>query len=96
MTIYKPDDPDEPYLLPPILQEWLPESHLANFIHEMVGELDLGAIHKKYSKRKRDGRGQKPFDPEMMVGLLFYAYCTGKPSSRRIEKASYEEIPYRC
>jgi len=95
MTIYKPYDPDQPYLLPPILQEWLPESHLANFIHEMVGELDLGAIHKKYSKRKRDGRGQKPFDPEMMVGLLFYAYCTGKPSSRRIEKASYEEIPYR-
>ena len=63
MTIYKPYDPDQPYLLPPILQEWLPESHLANFIHEMVGELDLGAIHKKYLKRKRDGRGQKPFDP---------------------------------
>lgn len=95
MTIYKPYDPDQPYLLPPILQEWLPESHLANFIHEMVGELDLGAIHKKYSKRKRDGRGQKPFDPGMMVRLLFYAYCTGKPSSRKIEKASYEEIPYR-
>jgi len=95
MTIYKPYDPDQPYLLPPILQEWLPESHLANFIHEMVGELDLGAIHKKYLKRKRDGRGQKPFDPGMMVRLLFYAYCTGKPSSRKIEKASYEEIAYR-
>ncbi len=95
MTIYKPYDPDQPYLLPPILQEWLPESHRANFIHEVVGELDLGAIPKRYLKQKRDGRGQKAFDPGMMVRLLFYAYCTGKPSSRKIEKASYEEIAYR-
>jgi transposase len=81
-------------LLPPALQDWLPEGHLALFISDVVDEaLDLTPIFATYETG--DGRGQPPYHPVLMVKLLLYAYCTGTPSSRQIEQATYEEIPYR-
>lgn len=89
---YKPCDRDQVYLLPPSLREWLPEGHLAYFIVDLLEHLDLSEIHVSYGG---DGRGQPPYDPAMMVGLLLYAYCVGMPSSRRIENATYEDVGFR-
>jgi transposase len=93
MKTFKPYNPDQLFLLPPALRDWLPEGHLALFLSDVVDELDLSPIVSAYEEG--DGRGQPPFHPTMMVKLLLYAYCTGKPSSRKIERATYEEIPYR-
>ena len=84
---------DQRLLLPPDMRQWLPEGHLALFLLDVVSQLDLTEIVKVYEKG--DGRGQPPYHPVMMVTLLLYAYCTGKPSSRRIERATYEEVAYR-
>jgi transposase len=59
---------------------------------DVVGQLDLGTIYRCYDSSKG---GQPPFDPRMMVGLLFYSYCIGLPSSRKIEKATYERVAFR-
>jgi transposase len=94
MKTFKPYDPDQLFLLPPALRDWLPEGHLALFISDVVDHaLDLTPILAAYDTA--DGRGQPPYHPALMVKLLVYAYCTGKPSSRKIEKATYEEVPYR-
>jgi len=90
---YREYEPDQLLLLPPNLREWLPEGHLALFISDVVDELDLSAICGVYESG--DGRGQPPFHPRLMVKLLVYAYCKGKPSSRKIEQATYDEVPYR-
>jgi transposase len=84
---------DQRLLLPPDMRQWLPEGHLALFLLDVVSQLDLTEIIKVYEDG--DGRGQPPYHPVMMVTLLLYAYCTGKPSSRRIERATHEEVPYR-
>lgn len=93
MKTFKPYTPDQLLLLPPALQEWLPEGHLALFISDVVDALDLAPILAAYETA--DGRGQPPYHPALIVKLLVYGYCTGKPSSRRIEKATYEEVPFR-
>lgn len=79
-------------LLPPSLLDWVPEGHLSHFILETVEQLDLSAIYQSYGG---DGRGQPPYDPEMMVSLLLYAYCIGVPSSRQIERRTYEDVAFR-
>jgi transposase len=84
---------DQPYLLPPNLQDWLPESHLARFIADLVRELDLSAIIDDYERA--DGRGKSAYHPEMMTRLLLYAYAIGQPSSRQIERATYTDLAYR-
>lgn len=84
---------DQRLLLPPDMREWLPEGHLALFLLDVVTQLDLSEITDVYEQG--DGRGQPPYHPVMMVTLLLYAYCTGKPSSRRIERATYEDVAYR-
>ena len=93
MRTFKPYDPDQLYLLPPALRDWLPEGHLALFISDVVDTLDLEPIFDVYEQG--DGRGQPPYHPAMMVKLLIYGYCMGKPSSRKLERASYEEVGYR-
>ena len=72
------------------LGDVLPADHLARFVVEVVAELDLSAIYGWYSDT-----GAPPYAPEIMVGLLFYGYATGVFSTRKIEKKSYEEIPFR-
>lgn len=84
---------DQQLLLPPDMRQWLPEGHLALFLLDVVQQLDLSEILEVYESG--DGRGQPPYHPVMMVTLLLYAYCTGKPSSRRIERATYEDVAYR-
>ena len=65
--IFRPDDLDQQLLLPPDLQDWLPENHLARFVAEIVGELDLQAIYRVYVKDT--ARGRQGFHPAMMVSL---------------------------
>lgn len=93
MRTFKPYNPDQLFLLPPALGEWLPEGHLASFLSDVVDTLELGPIFDDYEQG--DGRGQPPYHPAMMVKLLIYGYCMGKPSSRKLERASYEEVAYR-
>ena len=90
---YLPYDVDQRLLLPPDMRAWLPEGHLALFILDVVGELDLSKIYAVYDAK--DVRGRAGYHPAMMVALLVYAYCTGKPSSRRIERATYEDVAFR-
>lgn len=77
-------------LLPPSIEEWLPENHLARFVVEVVEELDLSKINTAYSKT-----GAPPYDPKMMLSLLFYGYATGVFSSRKLEKATYDSVAFR-
>ena len=85
-------EPDQLLLLPPDLRKWLEEGHLVYFILDVVGALDLSEIYASY-----DGsRGGRPgFDPRLLVGLLVYGYCVGVTSSRKIEKATHESVPFR-
>ena len=82
-TGFKCYDPDQIFLLPPSMRDWLPEDHLVWFVSEVVDQLDIGQIMSSYNQ---DKGGQPPYNPAMMVKLLIYAYCVGVPSSRRIEK----------
>lgn len=72
MKNFKPYNPDQLFLLPPALRDWLPEGHLALFISDVVDAMDLGAILATY--KEGDGRGQPAYRPSMMVKLLLYAY----------------------
>jgi len=92
MKCFRSFDLGQTLLLPPDLRDWLPEGHLARFIAEMVGELDLSAIFAGYDG---DGRGQAAYHPQMMAGLLIYGYCVGIFSSRRIERATFEDVAFR-
>lgn len=85
-------EPGQLLLLPPDVREWLEEGHLAYFILDVVETLDLSEIYASY-----DGsRGGRPgFDPRLLVALLIYGYCIGVTSSRKIEKATYESVPFR-
>src|SRR6266496_2981174 len=91
--IYLSYDPEQRLLLPPDLRDWLPEGHLALFISDVVDELDLRAIVRRYESG--DGRGRPPYHPLMMVKLRVYGYCIGRVSSRKLEKATYEEVAFR-
>ena len=73
---------DQPFLLPPSLQDWLPESHLARFITDVMNELDLTSIYASYERS--DGRGLAAYHPVLMARLLLYGYCIGVTSSRKI------------
>jgi len=84
---------DQRLLLPPDMREWLPDGDLALFISDVVDELDLSAIYRAYEQGDR--RGQPPYHPAMMVKLLLYGYCTGLPSSRKIEQATYRDVAVR-
>jgi transposase len=72
------------------LEEALPEQHLARFIVDIIAQLDLGPIYAHYA-----AHGGEAIAPEVLLGLLFYGYATGLVSSRKIEKATYESIPFR-
>ena len=85
--------PEQAWLLPPSPIDWLPKDHLAFFLLDLIDQLDLDPILQLY--RQKDARGEKAYDPRMMVVLLLYAYCVGMPSSRKIERACYEDLPFR-
>ena len=91
-TSYVPYQPDQQYLLPCSLQEWLPQGHLAYFISDTVDSLNLGAFHARYAG---GGSRNQPFHPSMMVKVLVYAYATGVFSSRKIAKKLSEDVAFR-
>jgi transposase len=78
---FRPYDPDQMFLMPVSMREWLPKDHLAYFVSDVVDQMDLSAIMKRYTAEER---GYPPYHPAMMVKVLLYAYCVGVPSSRKI------------
>lgn len=88
--IFRQVDRDTLFLLPPSMEDWLPEGHLARFVVEIVGQLDLAAIKSAYA-----GRGSKAHHPEMLLALLFYGYATGVFSSRKLEQATHDSVAFR-
>ena len=91
-TTFRPCAPDQSFLFPPSPRDWLPEGHLAFFIADTVAALDLQTFYAPY---EGDGRRNQPFDPQMMVTVLLYAYATGTFSSRRIARKLEEDVAYR-
>jgi len=89
---FRTDHLDQALLLPPSLHDWLPEGHLARFIADVTEELDLGLIYRSY---EGDGRGLAAYQPAMMVRLLLYGYCLGVVSSRKMERATHEDVAFR-
>jgi transposase len=78
------------YLLPPSVEDWLPENHLARFIVEVIDKLDLSELTRMYG-----GRGSAAHHPAVLLALLIYGYATGVPSSRKIERATYDSVAFR-
>src|SRR3989304_3638064 len=91
-TTFRPYAPDQSLLFPPSPRDWLPEGHLAFFIADTVATLKLDALYAPY---EGDGRRNQPFDPQMMVTVLLYAYATGTFSARRIARKLEEDVAYR-
>jgi transposase len=89
---YRSYCPDQMFLLPPSLRDWLPENHLVYFVSDVVDQVDLSAIESIYEK---DDRGQPPYHPRMMTKILVYAYCVGVFSSRKIQKRLIEDVAFR-
>jgi len=90
---YRPYVPTQAYLLPPSPADWLPEGHLAYFVLELVADLDLSAIERVL--QAKDPRGERPYSPRMMTALLLYAYAVGVFSSRKMERATFEDVAFR-
>ena len=91
-TNYRPYEPDQPFLFPPSLRDWLPENHLAYFISDTLDQLDLSALHQPY---QGDGRRNQPYHPTMLVKVLVYAYATGVFSSRKIASKLIDDVALR-
>jgi transposase len=89
---YRPYLPDQDFLLPPSLRDWLPEDHLVYFVSDLVDELDLSAITTVYEDEER---GCPPYHPVMLTKVLVYAYCIGIFSSRRIQRRLAEDVGFR-
>jgi transposase len=79
--------------MPPSPEEWLPAGHLAYFILDLVADLDLHEIED--TLQAKDGRGERPFSPRMMTAVHLYAYATGVFSSRRMARATFEDVAFR-
>lgn len=92
---FKPFDAhhDQPFLMPPSVRDWLPQDHLAFFVGEALEQIDLSALRKAYTGKSPVG--QPPYDPLLMTRLLMYAYCVGIFSSRKIERATHEDVGFR-
>jgi transposase len=86
---YRPYSPEQDFLLPPSLREWLPGNHLAYFVSDMIDRLDLGVIEGNY---KREQRGYPPYHPRMMTKVLIYGYRVGVFSSRKLKKRLVEDV----
>ena len=89
---FRPYEPDQIFLMPTSMRDWLPADHLAYFISDVVEQLDLSVTMQRY---RGEERGYPPYHPVMMVKVLLYAYCVGVPSSRKIAKRLEEDIAFR-
>jgi len=89
---FRPYEPEQPFLMPASMREWLPIGHLVYFVSDVVEQLDLSEITERYAHEER---GYPPYHPQMMVKVLLYAYCIGVPSSRKIALRLEEDIAFR-
>jgi transposase len=85
-------DREQPFLLPPDVREWLPEDHLAWFVIDAVGVMDLSRFYAAY---REDGLGRAAYEPSMVVGLLLYCWSRGTRSSRAVERACVDDVACR-
>lgn len=90
--LYRPYHPDQQFLLPPSLRDWLPEGHLSHFVADTVDRLDLSELDAAY---RTSGKGNLPYHPRLMLKLLIYGYATGVFSSRNIAQACETDIAFR-
>jgi transposase len=90
MSNFRPIDRDTGFLLPPSVDEWLPERHLARFVVEVMDGLDLSAMSQSYR-----GAGSASYHPRLLLGILVYGYATGVFSSRKLERATYDSVAFR-
>ena len=90
MSSFRLVDRDTGFLLPPSVDEWLPERHLARFVVEVIEGLDLRAMIGSYR-----GSGEAAYHPTILLGLLVYGYATGVFSSRKLERATYDSVAFR-
>jgi transposase len=90
MSNFRPVDRDTGFLMPPSVDEWLPERHLARFVVEVIEGLELGAMTGEYR-----GSGEASYHPSVLLGLLVYGYATGVFSSRKLERATYDSVAFR-
>ena len=90
MANFRPSDRGTGFLLPPSVDEWLPQRHLARFVVEVVEGLDLSAMSRSYR-----GTGSASYHPTPLLGLLIYGYATGVFSSRKLERATYDSVAFR-
>ena len=90
MSNFRTFDRETRYLLPPSVDEWLPEKHLARFVVEVIDGLDLRAMSGAYR-----GSGSASYHPRMLLGILVYGYATGVFSSRKLERATYDSVAFR-
>ena len=90
---FRPWQPEQTTLLPPSPSDWLSDDHQVYFLLDLVDELDLSQV--LIPAQSKDPRGEKGFDPRMMTMLLLYAYCVATVSSRKIERACYEDLAFR-
>ena len=90
MSNFRDVDRQTAFLLPPSVDEWLPEKHLARFVVEVIDGLDLRAMSGSYR-----GSGSASYHPSMLLGLVVYGYATGVFSSRKLERATYDSVAFR-
>jgi transposase len=90
MANFRPVDRDTGFLMPPSVDEWLPEEHLARFVVDVIASLDLREMVGSYR-----GSGEASYHPTILLGLLVYGYATGVYSSRKLERATYDSVAFR-
>jgi len=90
MSNFRPIDRQTSFLLPPSVDEWLPEKHLARFVVELIDDLDVSAMSGAYR-----GSGSASYHPRLLLGILVYGYATGVFSSRKLERATYDSVAFR-
>jgi transposase len=90
MSNFRPINRDMDFLMPPSVDEWLPQRHLARFVAEVIEGLDLRAMTGSYR-----GSGEASYHPQLLLGLIIYGYATGVFSSRNLERATYDSVAFR-
>lgn len=89
---YRPYEPNQMFLLPPSLQDWLPPDHMVHVVGDVIDAMDLSPITSVY---EAEARGYPPYHPKVMVGILLYGYCHGITSSRKLARHCQEDIGFR-
>src|SRR4051812_47409308 len=90
MKNFPPVDRDTGFLMPPSVDEWLPEKHLARFVVDVIASLDLRAMLGRYREP-----GEASYHPTVLLGILVYGYATGVFFSRKLERATYDSVAFR-